>query len=62
MVGSVLCAQHAAGRYIAAICAAPIALKAHNIAPGALVTSYPSVKEVMVGAGKDLLIDWSLVY
>jgi len=30
---------------IAAICAAPIALKAHNIAKGKSVTCYPSIKD-----------------
>jgi putative intracellular protease/amidase len=30
---------------IAAICAGPTALKSHNIAKGAKITSHPSVKE-----------------
>lgn len=33
---------------IAAICAAPIALKAHGIAKGKQVTSYPSMKDELV--------------
>ncbi|KAL5108763.1 Protein dj-1beta [Taenia crassiceps] len=36
--------QYENKRYIAAICAAPCALKAHEIGKGAKVTSYPSMK------------------
>ncbi|MFH4976031.1 hypothetical protein AB6A40_002740 [Gnathostoma spinigerum] len=50
-VGGVLRAQHEAGRLIAAICAAPIALKTHNIAPGTLVTSHPCMKQKLVDGG-----------
>lgn len=51
-VGTILRAQHESGRYIAAICAAPIALKSHGIAPGILVTSHPSVKTKLVEGGR----------
>lgn len=51
-MGTILRAQHESGRYIAAICAAPIALKSHGIAPGILLTSHPSVKPKLVEGGK----------
>jgi protein DJ-1 len=44
-VGSRLRAQYSSGRLVAAICAAPLALEAHGIAPGATITSHPSVRE-----------------
>ncbi|KAL5968848.1 Protein dj-1beta [Taenia solium] len=44
-VGKVLKDQYENKRYIAAICAAPCALKAHEIGKGAKVTSYPSMKD-----------------
>jgi len=44
-VGQLLREQLAAGRMVGAICAAPIALLAHDIAAGAAVTSHPSVRE-----------------
>jgi protein DJ-1 len=44
-VGTRLGAQWARGGLIAAICAAPIALKAHGIALGSAITSHPSVRE-----------------
>jgi len=37
--------QHGAGKDVAAICAAPIALHAASIAPGGKLTSHPSVKD-----------------
>lgn len=43
-MGKVLKEQYESKRYIAAICAAPCALKAHGIARGAEVTSHPLVK------------------
>lgn len=43
-VGSLLKQQESAGRIIAAICAAPTALRAHEIGFGKNVTSYPSVE------------------
>ncbi|KAM3720018.1 Glutathione-independent glyoxalase DJR-1.1 [Dirofilaria immitis] len=50
-VGTILRTQHESGRYIAAICAAPIALKSHGIGPGILLTSHPSVKQKLVEGG-----------
>lgn len=38
-------AQESAGRLVAAICAAPIALNAHGIGIGKRLTSHPSVKD-----------------
>ena len=45
--------QETAGRLIAAICAAPTALKAHGICAGRTLTSYPNpaFKEELVKAG-----------
>lgn len=51
-VGELLKEQESAGRYIAAICAAPTALRAHEIGFGKSLTSYPSVKECLVEGGK----------
>lgn len=48
LVGEVLKAQESGGRLVAAICAAPLALKAHKIGLGKSITSYPSVKEKLV--------------
>lgn len=50
-VGTILRDHYASGRYIAAICAAPIALESHNIAPGILLTSHPCVKQKLVESG-----------
>uniref|UniRef100_A0A131Z259 Protein DJ-1 n=1 Tax=Rhipicephalus appendiculatus TaxID=34631 RepID=A0A131Z259_RHIAP len=44
-VGKLLKEQEKCGRLIAAICAAPIALKSHGIGLGKRVTSHPSKKE-----------------
>lgn len=44
LVGQILKKQESEGRWIAAICAAPIALKSHGIAKGKKITSYPSFK------------------
>lgn len=44
-VGKLLQQQEKEGRVIAAICAAPTALKAHGIAKGKQVTSYPAMKD-----------------
>ncbi|KAJ8680216.1 hypothetical protein QAD02_016003 [Eretmocerus hayati] len=49
-VGQLLKTQESEGRLIAAICAAPNVLKAHGIANGKKVTSYPSVKDDLTGA------------
>lgn len=48
-VEKVLKDQHESKRLIAAICAAPCALKAHKIAKGAKVTCYPSMKDDLTG-------------
>ncbi|KAK6617474.1 hypothetical protein RUM43_014483 [Polyplax serrata] len=45
VVGKLLKDQEESGRVIAAICAAPIALKAHKICLGKKLTGYPSVKD-----------------
>ena len=44
-VRTILKKQHGAGKDVAAICAAPIALHAAGIAPGGKLTSHPSVKD-----------------
>ncbi|CAI5441919.1 unnamed protein product [Caenorhabditis angaria] len=49
-VGSILKSHIAAGKYVAAICAAPLALKAHGIKVE-LLTSHPSVKKTLEEAG-----------
>lgn len=50
-VGEVLREHYEKGSIVAAICAAPIALKSHLIAPGSLVTSHPSVKDKLIDGG-----------
>lgn len=52
LVGEVLKAQEAAGRYVAAICAAPLALSSHKIGLGKSITSYPSVKDKLTAEFK----------
>lgn len=47
LVGRILKEQEDQGRIIAAICAAPTALKKHGIGKGKKITSYPSTKSVM---------------
>jgi len=47
LVGSLLQKQEAEGRLIAAICAAPTALKKHGIGKGKKLTSYPSTQSTM---------------
>ncbi len=46
-VGELLREQELRGRMVAAICAAPIALKAHGVFEGRKLTSHPSVRELM---------------
>ncbi|OXU22956.1 hypothetical protein TSAR_002127 [Trichomalopsis sarcophagae] len=53
-VGIILKAQESESKVIAAICAAPNVLKAHGIAKGKKITSYPSVKN-------DLTSDYSYI-
>ncbi|XP_018329997.1 protein/nucleic acid deglycase DJ-1 [Agrilus planipennis] len=52
-VGAILKEQEKSGRLIAAICAAPaLVLKAHGIAEGRNVTSYPSFEKELTSNGK----------
>jgi protein DJ-1 len=51
-VGSLLRAQEQSGRWVAAICAAPIALKAHGVFRNRQLTSHPSVKPMLEGWGQ----------
>lgn len=44
-VGKLLQKQDRENKLIAAICAAPTALKTHNIGKGKRITSYPSMKK-----------------
>ena len=51
-VGDLLRAQVAAGRLVAAICAAPIALHAHGVFAGSRMTCHPSVNDVVAAHGR----------
>ncbi|KAJ8890360.1 hypothetical protein PR048_009868 [Dryococelus australis] len=58
--------QEKTGRLIAAICAGPTVLKAHGIAKGKTVTSYPSFKDDLVAAGyqyseEEVVVDGTLI-
>lgn len=46
-VGELLRAQEASGGWVAAICAAPIALQAHDVFKGRRMTSHPSVRSML---------------
>ena len=50
-VGELLKTQESDGRIVAAICAAPIALKSHGIGKSKNLTSHPGVKSVMEEGG-----------
>ncbi|XP_077509543.1 Parkinson disease protein 7 homolog [Amblyomma americanum] len=50
-VGKLLKEQEQSGRLVAAICAAPIALKSHGIGQGKHVTSHPSKKDEISSGG-----------
>lgn len=50
-VGAILQQQEQRGAVVAAICAAPIALKQHSVGAGKKVTSHPSVGQVMKDGG-----------
>lgn len=50
-VGEILRRHESDGRVIGAICAAPLAIKRHGIGRGGVLTSYPSVREELTGAG-----------
>jgi protein DJ-1 len=58
-VGDLLRAQVAAGRLVAAICAAPIALRAHGVFAGSRMTCHPSVNDVVAAHGR--LVDAPVV-
>ena len=47
-VGKILKDQETKNGVIAAICAAPAVLKAHGIAKGKQITSYPSTKDQLM--------------
>jgi DJ-1 family protein len=46
-VGEILRRQEQSGRWVGAICAAPIALQAHGVFEGRQLTSHPSVKALL---------------
>lgn len=54
-LGQILQQQESEGRIVAAICAAPTALAAHNICLGKYLTSYPSVKSQLESNYKYLI-------
>ncbi|KAH7707449.1 DJR-1.1 protein [Aphelenchoides avenae] len=60
--GEVLRRHEKAGKLVAAVCAGPIAFKAHGIGTGATLTSYPSKKDELVQAGykysEDKVVVW----
>jgi len=51
-VGEILRNQEKCGRWVGAICAAPIALQAHGVFRHRQLTSHPSVKEQLQGWGE----------
>jgi protein DJ-1 len=51
-VGDLLRAQERADRWVAAICAAPIALPSHGVFRGRSMTSHPSVRSLLVDWGE----------
>jgi protein DJ-1 len=51
-VGEILRRQEKTGRWVAAICAAPIALRAHGVFQHRQLTSHPSVKDVIQDWGE----------
>ncbi|XP_037092721.1 Parkinson disease protein 7 homolog [Pollicipes pollicipes] len=57
LVKTVLKEQEAAGRLIAAICAAPTALKAHGVCTGRALTSYPNFKEELLEGGQYIYVE-----
>ncbi|KAG5307408.1 PARK7 deglycase, partial [Acromyrmex insinuator] len=65
-VGRLLQKQDKENKLIAAICAAPTALKAHNIGKGKRITSYPSMKRDLCDYydyqdDKNVVIDGNLI-
>jgi DJ-1 family protein len=51
-VGEILRKQEESGRWVGAICAAPIALQAHRVFEHRQLTSHPSVKEMLESWGE----------
>lgn len=60
-VGQLLKQQECEGRWLAAICAAPTAFKAHEVALGKKVTSYPGMAEQMKEGNKYNYVEESVV-
>lgn len=60
-VGAVLKDQEKSDRFIAAICAAPVVLKTHDVCGKKKVTCYPSVKDQMIEAGAYTYVDSKVV-
>ena len=64
-VKEILLQQNLRGGIIAAVCAAPTALKAHEIGKGKVVTSYPAFKDALEGYYKysedRVVVDGNLV-
>lgn len=60
-VGELLKKQEAAGKYCAAICAAPTAFKEHGIGVGKSITSYPSMAEKFKGTNYKYVEDQKVV-
>eukprot|EP00123_Amoebidium_parasiticum_P013617 comp22059_c0_seq1/m.32103 comp22059_c0_seq1/g.32103 ORF comp22059_c0_seq1/g.32103 comp22059_c0_seq1/m.32103 type:complete len:190 (-) comp22059_c0_seq1:823-1392(-) len=50
-IKDILQEQEQGGRYIASICAGPIAFGSHKVAQGHQITSHPSVKDQLVAEG-----------
>ncbi|XP_043243226.1 Parkinson disease protein 7 homolog [Amphibalanus amphitrite] len=66
LVKRALLEQEATGRLIAAICAAPTALRAHGLCTGRALTSYPTFRDELVAAGyryleQPVVVDGTLV-
>ncbi|TKR76811.1 hypothetical protein L596_017891 [Steinernema carpocapsae] len=51
LVGDILHSHERAGALIGTICAAPLTLAIHKIAPGATVTAYPFARAILEEAG-----------
>ncbi len=51
-VGELLKQQESSGRWVGAICAAPIALESHGVFQGRNLTSHPSVRGLVEGWGQ----------
>eukprot|EP01135_Chromosphaera_perkinsii_P009005 Nk52_evm23s1569 gene=Nk52_evmTU23s1569 len=57
LTGEILRAQQERGKWVAAICAGPVAFVAHGISEGKRITSHPSVKEEIEKTGKYVYCD-----